>query len=101
MKSSLFTNLLRSTLIQRQDERNDSPPKNYPFQDHVDPLSSRFPLYVNAKDCAVEWIAESARRASNSGKAALFFMLHASFYQENGVRAWPAGRSGPIIMQRT
>jgi hypothetical protein len=68
-----------------QDERFDSSPKDYPFQDHVDPLATRLPLYINAKDCAVEWIGESARRASEAGKSALFFLLHATFYTKNGL----------------
>lgn len=39
---------------------------------------------MNAKDCALEWIEEAARRASDAGKSALFFMFHATFYQKNG-----------------
>jgi hypothetical protein len=77
-----------------KDERFDKPGKNYPDQDKVDPLSSRLDLYVNAKDCAVEWIAETARRAQTSGKRALFFTFHATFYQQNGVRAIPSGAIG-------
>lgn len=77
-----------------QDERYDRPGQNYPLQDEVDPLASRLPLYVNAKDCAVEWIGETARRASESGKSAVFFMLHATFYQKNGVSPIASGAIG-------
>lgn len=49
---------------------------------------------MNAKDCAVEWIAETARRAHVSGKRALFFMFHATFYHLNGVRPIPSGAIG-------
>lgn len=77
-----------------QDERFDKAPKNYPYQDDVDPLADRLSLYVNAKDCAIEWIAETARRASESGKSALFFMLHASFYTKNGVSPVTSGAIG-------
>ena len=78
----------------RSDERFDAAPKDYPFQDDVDPLSSRFSLYVNAKDCALEWIEEAARRAPEAGKSALFFMFHATFYQKNGVMLITSGAIG-------
>lgn len=84
-----------------QDERFDAAPKDYPFQDDVDPLSSRFPLYVNAKDCALEWIEKAPRRASEAGKSALFFMFHATFYQKNGVMPTPVERLEIITTQTT
>ena len=77
-----------------QDERQDAPGKDYPNHDLVDPLSSRLPLYVNAKDCAVEWIAETAERAHSAGKRALFFLFHATFYHKNGLHAIPSGAIG-------
>ena len=55
-------------------------------------MAKRLPLYLNAKDCALEWIEESAKKAQSTGKSALFFMLHASFYGANGRR--PIGNSG-------
>ncbi len=60
----------------RKDERESG----YPEQDSVDPLKDRLGMYVNAKDCAVDWIEYAAETAHNSGKRAVFFMLHATFY---------------------
>jgi len=62
------------------DERN----KKYPHQNSVDPLGQRLSMFVNANLCSLEWIADTARRAHSSGKRALFFMMHASFYSANG-----------------
>jgi hypothetical protein len=62
------------------DERLDG----YPYQDEVDPLKGRLSMYLNANDCALEWIEQSAEKASASGKRALFFLFHASFYTSGG-----------------
>ncbi|KAL7570858.1 hypothetical protein ACA910_018923 [Epithemia clementina (nom. ined.)] len=62
------------------DERKNG----YPFQDQVDPLADRLAMYVNAKDCALDWIDQSAAAANRTGKVALFFLLHASFYAGYG-----------------
>jgi hypothetical protein len=66
------------------DERENG----YPYQDVVDPLEGRLPLYLNAKDCATDWIAQSAKKASDSGLRAVFFLLHASFYSLSGTRPY-------------
>ena len=69
-------------------------PTKLSIQDEVDPLSCRLPLYVNAKDCALEWIEESARRATQSVKSALFLMFHATFYNQNGTNPMTSGAIG-------
>ena len=56
----------------------------YPYQDETDPLSGRLPLFLQAKDCGLEWIEESAASASTSGLRALFFLFHATFYGGSG-----------------
>jgi hypothetical protein len=70
------------------DERNN----NYPKQDEVDPLAGRLLMYLNANDCTLDWIDQSAAKASASGKRALFIMLHAKFYADNG--KIPLGNNG-------
>lgn len=67
------------------DERK----KGYPLQDEVDPLSDRLSMFLNANECALEWIEQSADRAEASGKRALFFVFHATFYEASGSRAKP------------
>jgi hypothetical protein len=62
------------------DERRNG----YPYQDEVDPLEGRLSMFLNAKDCALDWIEQSAEKASASGKRALFFLFHASFYTSGG-----------------
>jgi len=59
------------------DEREDG----YPYQDS---LRDRLFLYLNAKDCALEWIETSAAKASANGKRALFILFHAKFHDEFG-----------------
>jgi hypothetical protein len=62
------------------DERKSG----YPYQDEVDPLAGRLSMFLNAKDCAVDWIEQSAEKASSSGKRAVFFFFHATFYTSGG-----------------
>ena len=71
------------------DERRSG----YPFQNRIDRLESRLPLYVNAKDCALDWIGESAERASASGLRAIFFAFHATFY-DIGNGKYPVSNRG-------
>ena len=59
-----------------KDERK----KGYPYQDTIDPLDNRLQLYINAKDCALEWITQSAEKASASGLRAVFLLFHGTFY---------------------
>lgn len=59
--------------------------EGYPNQDEVDPIFNRLFMYLNAKDCAMEWIDETAKRASSGNKRAVFFMMHATFYQDFGI----------------
>mmetsp|Transcript_37429 Transcript_37429/g.77641 ORF Transcript_37429/g.77641 Transcript_37429/m.77641 type:complete len:410 (-) Transcript_37429:1486-2715(-) len=72
------------------DERN----AGYTDQDLVDPLKDRLAMYVNAKDCALDWIEYSAEQANATDKRALFFMLHASFYDKYGSRPLGSGSIG-------
>ena len=51
-------------------------------------------MYVNAKDCALDWIDYSAKKANESGKRAIFFMLHATFYSDFGRKALGSGSIG-------
>ena len=62
------------------DERKN----NYPKQDEVDPLEGRLQMFLNANECTLDWIEQSAAKASASNKRALFFLFHALFYTENG-----------------
>jgi hypothetical protein len=59
----------------QQDERDD-----YPYQNSVDPLADRLALYLNAKDCALDWVDYAARTAFQNNKRVVFFLLHATFY---------------------
>jgi len=47
-------------------------------------LAGRLALFLQAKDCGLEWIEETAATASTEGKRALFFLFHATFYGNNG-----------------
>lgn len=62
-----------------QDERS-----TLPKQDTADPLAGRLWMYLNAKDCALEWMDKTAQKASASGKKALFFLFQAVFYSSSG-----------------
>jgi hypothetical protein len=44
-------------------------------------------MYLNAKDCALEWITESTRRALASRKSSIVFLFHAKFYTGGGSMA--------------
>jgi len=66
---------------------NDERLKAYPNQDEVDPLVGRLPLFLNVKDCALDWIGQSAAKASASDKKAVFFLFHASFYSSGEFKA--------------
>ena len=66
----------------------------YPYQDFVDPLKDRLAMYINAKDCALDWIDYAAERAFQSGKRALFFLFHATFYAKYASVAMGAGTIG-------
>jgi hypothetical protein len=44
----------------------------------------RFSMFYNAMECTVDWIDQSVKRASASGKKALFFVIHAAFYDAYG-----------------
>lgn len=75
------------------DEREE-----YKRQDDFDPLSSREAMYINARDCTLDWIQRTAVRASKENKRALFFMFHASFYRDNGKESLTGG---PLIGNTT
>lgn len=70
------------------DERK----KGYPLQDKIDPLADRLELYLNANDCALDWIDHTVKKAVVNGKRALFLVLHAAFYSSFGRR--PLGNNG-------
>ena len=72
-----------------KDERK----KGYPYQDTIDPLENRLPLYINAKDCALEWISQSAEKASTNGLRAIFFLFHGTFYDMSNGR-YPVNNNG-------
>jgi hypothetical protein len=63
------------------DDETDS---KYPLQDQVDPLKDRFGMYLNAMECAEDWIDQSVTKAVTSHKRALFFTMHAKFYANIG-----------------
>jgi hypothetical protein len=58
-----------------QDERAE-----YPYQNAVDPLEDRLAMYLNAKDCALDWVDYAAKTAFQNNKRVVFFLLHATFY---------------------
>lgn len=58
--------------------------REYPLQHLVDPPSYRRQAYINARDCALDWVHRSANRANKSGKRALFFLLHGLVYSDAG-----------------
>jgi hypothetical protein len=63
----------------------------FPMQNQVDPFEGRIHLYINAKNCTLDWIDQSADRASRSGKRALFFLLQAAFYTDFGAKPVSGG----------
>eukprot|EP00557_Chaetoceros_sp_GSL56_P011602 CAMPEP_0176476668 /NCGR_PEP_ID=MMETSP0200_2-20121128/182_1 /TAXON_ID=947934 /ORGANISM="Chaetoceros sp., Strain GSL56" /LENGTH=422 /DNA_ID=CAMNT_0017872367 /DNA_START=682 /DNA_END=1950 /DNA_ORIENTATION=+ len=52
----------------------------YPNQDSVDPLADRLGMYLNAKDCALEWIEQSAAKAHASGLRSVVFAFQAHYW---------------------
>jgi hypothetical protein len=85
---AVATVVVIGSLYYLDDERNN----NYPKQDEVDPLADRLQMYLNANDCTLDWLDQSAAKASASGKRVLFIMLHAKFYADNGKT--PLGNNG-------
>jgi hypothetical protein len=63
---------------------DDSRHSGYPRQDIVDPLKDRLGMYLNAMECTVDWIRQSAAKASANGKRALFIAMHSFFYTKFG-----------------
>lgn len=66
------------------DERTGNRLGEFPRQNDVDPFMDRLFMYMNAKDCALEWIDRSAERASTNGNRALFLLFHGLFHKDNG-----------------
>lgn len=64
---------------------DDETQLGYPRQDKVDPLMDRFGMYLNALACTIDWIDQSAKKASANKKRALFFVMNAMFYAKYGV----------------
>ena len=62
----------------------DQSAKTYINQDSVDPLAGRLSMYLNAKDCALDWITQSALKASTKGLKAVYFTLQAHFWGYDG-----------------
>jgi hypothetical protein len=60
----------------------------YINQDKVDPLAGRLGMYLNAKDCALDWIRQSAAKASSKGLRAVFYTMQAAF--------WGRSQFGPV-----
>ena len=73
-----------------EDERTDG----YPQQDTADPLADRIWMYLNAKDCALEWLDQSAERANQNGKRALFVLFHGVFYNNGGSNVYDSNNIG-------
>lgn len=61
----------------------DESKRGYPNQDTVDPLADRFAMYLNAKDCALEWITMAAQKANQLGKRAVIITLQAHFWEHD------------------
>ncbi len=53
---------------------------SYPNQNEVDPLADRLPMYLNAKDCALDWIEQSASKASDDGLTSVIFLFQARYW---------------------
>jgi hypothetical protein len=58
----------------------DQSARTYVNQNTVDPLAGRLSMYLNAKDCALDWISQSAAKASAKGLKAVFFTMQAAFW---------------------
>jgi hypothetical protein len=44
-------------------------------------------MYLNAKDCALDWVDYAAKTAFQNDKRVVFFLLHATFYSNNANEA--------------
>lgn len=55
----------------------------YPNQDSVGPLADRLAMYLNAKDCALDWIEQSAAKADAAGLSSVVFLFHAHYWDVN------------------
>lgn len=73
-----------------EDETADNPRQN-----DVDPLSERIWMYLNARDCALDWLDVSAARAAAAGKRVLFVLFHGMFYTSDGSAALRNSGIGP------
>jgi hypothetical protein len=73
----------------------------YPLQNEADPLKDRLQMFLNAKDCALEWITESARRAVAAQKPAIVFLFHAKFYSNSGTSVLPTNGIGDYYSPST
>jgi len=49
----------------------------------VDPLADRLGMYLNAKDCAIEWISHAVNRANALGKKAVIIGMQAHFWVQD------------------
>jgi hypothetical protein len=58
----------------------DQTKQGYPNQDAVDPLAGRLSMYLNAKDCALEWITYAAQRAIALNKTTVLIAMQAHFW---------------------
>lgn len=56
----------------------------YPLQNSVDPLQDRLSLFLNARKCTLDWIEQSAAKASATGKRVLFLTFQALFDRNLG-----------------
>jgi len=61
----------------------DQTKQGYPNQDAVDPLADRLGMYLNAKDCAIEWISHAVNRANALGKKAVIIGMQAHFWVQD------------------
>jgi hypothetical protein len=77
-----LTHMVPSIRLIQQDERS-----GFPYQNSIDPLENRLAMYLNAKDCALDWVDYAARTAFQNKKKVVFFLLHATFYTNSGNEA--------------
>lgn len=62
---------------------------NYPNQNSVDPLADRLGMYLNAKDCALDWIEQSAAKADAAGLRSVVFLFQAHY--------WTTDKYGSVV----
>jgi hypothetical protein len=82
------------------DERQNG----YPYQDEVDPLEGRLSMFLNAKDCALDWIEQSAEKASLAAKehySSSFMRLFTRLEAPSLARAMVLANSTVPIISRT